>query len=121
MLQRNLLYTGITRGKQLVVLVGQARPWRSPSKMCPAGGDGRSWMSGWRNSGIRQPTHGMIPRCATRRAETRPFAAGGTKVGFGEGFPTRATVSPCGDLRDGPHRKSFTEADLDVPEFNGCF
>ena len=25
MLQRNLLYTGVTRGKRLVVLVGQAR------------------------------------------------------------------------------------------------
>ena len=31
MLQRNLLYTGITRGKKLVVLVGSARPWRWPS------------------------------------------------------------------------------------------
>ena len=30
MLQRNLLYTGITRGKKLVVVVGQKR--RSPSR-----------------------------------------------------------------------------------------
>ena len=30
MLQRNLLYTGVTRGKRLVVLVGQKRPWPSP-------------------------------------------------------------------------------------------
>jgi ATP-dependent exoDNAse (exonuclease V) alpha subunit len=31
MLKRNLIYTGITRGKRLVVLVGQKRalPWRS--------------------------------------------------------------------------------------------
>jgi exodeoxyribonuclease V alpha subunit len=30
MLQRNLLYTGVTRGKRLVVLVGQKKPSLSP-------------------------------------------------------------------------------------------
>jgi exodeoxyribonuclease V alpha subunit len=29
LLQRNLIYTGITRGKKLVVLIGQKRPWVS--------------------------------------------------------------------------------------------
>jgi superfamily I DNA/RNA helicase len=38
MLQRNLLYTGITRGKQLVVLVGQkkARRHRGTKRLWPA-------------------------------------------------------------------------------------
>ena len=31
MLQRNLLYTGITRAKKLVVLAGSAAPWPPPS------------------------------------------------------------------------------------------
>jgi exodeoxyribonuclease V alpha subunit len=30
MLQRNLLYTGVTRGKRLVVLLGRRRPSLSP-------------------------------------------------------------------------------------------
>jgi exodeoxyribonuclease V alpha subunit len=30
MLQRNLLYTGVTRGKKLVILVGQRRQSPSP-------------------------------------------------------------------------------------------
>jgi exodeoxyribonuclease V alpha subunit len=41
MLQRNLLYTCVTRGKRLVVLVGQKKAV-ARSRMSPAGGDGRS-------------------------------------------------------------------------------
>ena len=42
MLQRNLLYTAVTRGKRLVVLVGQkkAGAWRCAT--CRGGGAGRS-------------------------------------------------------------------------------
>jgi UvrD-like helicase family protein len=45
MLQRNLLYTGVTRGKKLVVLVGRRR---SPSRSatCGPGSSGRSLASG---------------------------------------------------------------------------
>jgi exodeoxyribonuclease V alpha subunit len=47
MLQRNLLYTGVTRGKRLVVWL--ARRKRSPSRCATfrAGGAGRSWRHGW--------------------------------------------------------------------------
>jgi hypothetical protein len=47
MLQRNLLYTGVTRGKKLVVLVGQ-RKAVAPSRCatCRGGGGGRSSASG---------------------------------------------------------------------------
>jgi exodeoxyribonuclease V alpha subunit len=38
MLQRNLLYTGVTRGKRLVILLGQ--------KKAVAGGAGRSCVNG---------------------------------------------------------------------------
>ena len=46
MLQRNLLYTGVTRGKRLVVLVGQKRPSPSRCATSRAGSVGRSWASG---------------------------------------------------------------------------
>ena len=42
MLQRNLLYTAMTRGKRLVVLVAQPSAWRSPSGDDQGGGAGRS-------------------------------------------------------------------------------
>ena len=42
MLQRNLLYTGVTRGKRLVVLVGQKEAAPSRCATCRAGGVGRS-------------------------------------------------------------------------------
>ena len=41
MLLRNLLTTGLTRGKRLVVLVGRRRPLRSPFAMFRAGDAGR--------------------------------------------------------------------------------
>jgi ATP-dependent exoDNAse (exonuclease V) alpha subunit len=46
MLQRNLLYTGVTRGKRLVVLVGQTRPMLSPCATSQADGVGRNWRNG---------------------------------------------------------------------------
>ena len=46
MVQRNLGYTGVTRGKRLGVLVGSGRHWRSPSRERRHGGDGRSCGSG---------------------------------------------------------------------------
>jgi hypothetical protein len=46
MLQRNLLYTGVTRGKQLVVLVGQKKAVALRCVTSRAGGDGRSWQNG---------------------------------------------------------------------------
>src|SRR5258708_29546540 len=46
MLQRNLVYTGVTRGKRLVILVGQRRRWRSRSRERRRDDDGQSWESG---------------------------------------------------------------------------
>ena len=43
MLQRNLLYTGVTRGKRLVVFVGQKK---SPCATSRAGRVDRSWRNG---------------------------------------------------------------------------
>jgi exodeoxyribonuclease V alpha subunit len=40
--QRNLLYTGVTRGKRLVVLVGQKKASPSLCATCRDGGDGRN-------------------------------------------------------------------------------
>ena len=42
MLQRNLFYTGVTRGKKLVVLVGQRKAVAIAVATCRGGGDGRS-------------------------------------------------------------------------------
>jgi hypothetical protein len=42
MLQRNLLYTGVTRGKRLVVLVGKRRPSLSPCATFQADGVGET-------------------------------------------------------------------------------
>ena len=47
MLQRNLLYTGVTRGKQLVILLGQKKAVAMRSRTSPAGGAGRSCGNGW--------------------------------------------------------------------------
>jgi UvrD-like helicase family protein len=58
MLQRNLLYTGITRGKKLVVLVGQKKRSPSPFATSLAGGVGRSWTSGFERQDRRHhPSH----------------------------------------------------------------
>ena len=43
MLQRNLNYTGITRGKRLVVLVGQKKAVAIAAAMSRDGGGGRSF------------------------------------------------------------------------------
>ena len=42
MLQRNLVYTGVTRGKCLWYSLGSGRQWRSPLRVRGHGGDGRS-------------------------------------------------------------------------------
>ena len=47
MLQRNLLYTGVTRGERLVVLVARRRPLRSRFATFRAGDAGRSWTNGF--------------------------------------------------------------------------
>jgi exodeoxyribonuclease V alpha subunit len=46
MLQRNLVYTGVTRGKRLVVLVGQRKALVIASRVPECGDDGRSYGSG---------------------------------------------------------------------------
>ena len=46
MLQRNLLYTGVTRGKRLVVLVGQKKAVAIAVATSQADGVGRSWRNG---------------------------------------------------------------------------
>ena len=47
MLQRNLVYTGVTRGKRLVVLVGQRKALAIAVK---GDDDGQSWESVWRRN-----------------------------------------------------------------------
>ena len=42
MLKRKLVYTGVTRGKRLVVLIGQKRRSQLPSGTCQVGGGGRN-------------------------------------------------------------------------------
>jgi exodeoxyribonuclease V alpha subunit len=42
MLQRNLLYTGVTRGKRLVILLGQQKAVAIASRMFQADGAGRN-------------------------------------------------------------------------------
>ena len=77
MLQRNLLYTGVTRGKRLVVLVGRRRPSPSRSETSRGGGVGRGSASGcvpvhpshsswaWRAEPWWQPTFCRIRRCGS--------------------------------------------------------
>jgi hypothetical protein len=43
MLARNLLYTGVTRGKQLVALIGQPKALPNPSGGAVAAGGEDSW------------------------------------------------------------------------------
>jgi exodeoxyribonuclease V alpha subunit len=52
MLQRNLLYTAVTRGKRLVVIIGQKRAMAMPSRASTPGGGGRNYGSGsWKHPG----------------------------------------------------------------------
>ena len=53
MLQRNLIYTGVTRGKKLVVLVGQAKAVAIAVKNFPAVGAGRNFENGSRSHAPR--------------------------------------------------------------------
>jgi exodeoxyribonuclease V alpha subunit len=50
MLKRNLIYTGITRGKRLVVLVGQKHHWRLRSRASKRNVAGRSSPNGYRRN-----------------------------------------------------------------------
>ena len=69
MLQRNLLHTGITRGKRLVVAVGSRKPapdlirgrWRSRCATPPGGGAGRNCANGWRPRRCRRAGTEMHP------------------------------------------------------------
>ena len=53
MLQRNLNYTGITRGKRLVVLVGQKKAVAIAVRNVSGGGGGQNWRNGC-NYGLDQ-------------------------------------------------------------------
>src|SRR5213076_648230 len=58
MLQRNLLYTGVTRGKRLVVLVGQKKAVAIAVRNVSGRRRWRSSASGWRwDIARRQGTH----------------------------------------------------------------
>jgi len=72
MLQRNLLYTGVTRGKRLVVLVGQKKA--SPSRYATSrvAGDGRSCRNGWVAAG------------PPRRARRGGLSQGGSRFSVGQ-------------------------------------
>ena len=59
MLQRNLLYTGVTRGKKLVVLVGQKKALAIAVRNVWADGGGRSYgMAVARQFGMAKLSHG---------------------------------------------------------------
>ena len=65
MLQRNLLYTGVTRGKRLVVLVGQRRrPSRLQFATLRGGDAGRNLTSGF---GSARPTPFDAPNVGRSR------------------------------------------------------
>lgn len=62
MLQRNLLYTAVTRGRRLVILLGQQRPLRLPCAMFPAGADGPNSANGFRG----KQNHRAAVECSKR-------------------------------------------------------
>ena len=62
MLQRNLVYTGVTRGKRLVVLVGQLKALAIAVKGGGRGSDGRSCGSGLSDCDLMHSD----PRAASR-------------------------------------------------------
>ena len=64
MLQRNLLYTGVTRGKRLVVLVGQKKAVAIAVRNVSGDGVGRSWRNGCVL--VRQPHSGLVWRVEPR-------------------------------------------------------
>jgi UvrD-like helicase C-terminal domain len=57
MLQRNLLYTGVTRGKRLLVLVGQRKALPSQCAMSQDGSGGRNCRNGWVHTTKVFPPH----------------------------------------------------------------
>ena len=62
MLKRNLLYTGVTRGKRLVVLVGQKKAVATRYATLQDAGAGRSWTSGWLvRRAVRNPASSPEP------------------------------------------------------------
>ena len=50
MLQRNLLYTAVTRAKKLCVLVGSRKPSASPSRTIRSPAAIPPWIGGWRTN-----------------------------------------------------------------------
>lgn len=88
MLQRNLLYTGVTRGRKLAVLVGQKRPWRSRSGTFRDVAAGPSLTSGSQRErradrlGVRcrkrPPTQGSRPLAAAGSAEKTEISQPGS-------------------------------------------
>jgi len=60
MLQRNLLYTGITRGKRLAVLVGQKKAVAIAVQYLGTGGGDQNCRNGWLpRQGARDWTNGF--------------------------------------------------------------
>ena len=60
-MRRNLLYTGVTRGKRLVVLVGQKKAVAIAVRNASGRRRGRSWRSG---CVLAHPSHGELARRA---------------------------------------------------------
>ena len=67
LLQRNLLYTGITRGRRLVVLVGQRKALAcAVSRQTPASVTAAYWRGFWGKAGMgTRPPRGLLARLAT--------------------------------------------------------
>ena len=60
--EADLLYTGVTRGKRLVVLVGQKKAVATRYATLQDAGAGRSWTSGWLvRRAVRNPASSPEP------------------------------------------------------------
>src|SRR6516162_5485246 len=75
MLQRNLLYTGVTRAKKLVVLVGSRRALAAAVRTRGAGDGTRRWRTGWPRGDARRPARSEAVRARERTAPGRPGTA----------------------------------------------
>ncbi len=94
LLRRNLFYTGITRGRRLVVLVGEKK---SPQVSC---------RTRRRRRTLRRPAR----QAAGSALIEAPAVRSATRTGMGSCYPINPTACPagCGSLRASPAPASHT-------------
>jgi exodeoxyribonuclease V alpha subunit len=95
MLQRNLLYTGVTRGKKLVVLVGQRKAHRRPKRVGSATLVEARRMAAFRHAPVTADQHGGLSH-------------GGN--GFSAGFAGAAVARGSRAGLDAAHIRQFAGA-----------